>query len=249
MSCLRLLSVFAKTHFHAGLTGAADPHPPAPRASTDRTVAAHASWKWWRPASKTPNWEQLPKNGDRKVGLLGRLFGRGKAGQVPILRRSASDLFDRPSGVNSSMHPWHQLPSCSQRTPAGATVAACSPRTYAATMEPLNERSTVSKSGNVHACAGWAVDEKAKRRGFMEDIRVGCELAVTSVFEAVRVIVRRVLALPSQSAWSPTPRSPRGPSTRRRTRSEDPGVFTEVSALAAMPCNSLAVYHIILGEE
>ncbi len=37
--------------------------------------------------------------------------------------------------------------------------------------------------------------------------------------------------------------------TRRRTRSEDPGVFTEVSALAAMPCNSLAVYHIILGEE
>lgn len=103
--------------------------------------------------------------------------------------------------------------------------------------------STAFRCGHVHARAGWAVDEKAKRRGFMEDIRVGCELAVTSVFEAVRVVVRRVLALPNRSAWSPIPRSPRGPSARRRTRSEDPGVFTEVSALAAMPYESVAMDH------
>lgn len=93
------------------------------------------------------------------------------------------------------------------------------------------------------------MDEKAKRRGFMEDIRVGCELAVTSVFEAVRVIVRRVLALPSQSAWSPTPRSPRGPSTRRRTRSEDPGVFTEVTALATRPHGPVAMHHIACRQQ
>ena len=59
---------------------------------------------------------------------------------------------------------------------------------------------------------------------------MGCELGVTSVFEAVRLVVRRVLALPSRSSWTPTPRTP---TARRRTRSEDPGIFTEVSR----PCN------------
>ena len=75
-------------------------------------------------------------------------------------------------------------------------------------------------------CAGWAVDEKTKRRGFLEDIRMGCELGVTSVFEAVRLVVRRVLALPARSSWTPTPRTP---TARRRIRSEDPGIFSEVS--------------------
>ncbi|EIE26467.1 hypothetical protein COCSUDRAFT_39557 [Coccomyxa subellipsoidea C-169] len=146
--------------------------PPAQHASTDRTVAAHASWKWWRPASKTPKWEDQPDSRAATTGFFGRWFGGGKSRQkAPILRRSASDLFDRPSG--------------------------------------------------------WAVDEKTKRRGFLEDIRMGCELGVTSVFEAVRLVVRRVLALPSRSSWTPTPRTP---TARRRTRSEDPGIFTEAAS-------------------
>lgn len=69
------------------------------------------------------------------------------------------------------------------------------------------------------------MDEKTKQRGFLEDIRMGCELGVTSVFDAVRCVVRRVLALPSRNSWTPTPR---GPSTGRRTRSEGAGLYTEV---------------------
>ena len=86
-------------HLSSAPTGASAAAP-APRSSTDRTVAAHASWKWWRPASKTPPWEKAPESGDPGTGIFGRLFGGGKSRQkAPVLRRSASDLFDRPSGV------------------------------------------------------------------------------------------------------------------------------------------------------
>ena len=70
----------------------------------------------------------------------------------------------------------------------------------------------------VISCTGWAADESTKRRGFLEDIRLGCELGVSAVFDAVRYIVRRILALPANSKAAP--RQPDA-INRRRTRSED----------------------------
>ncbi|KAL0031744.1 hypothetical protein WJX79_004834 [Trebouxia sp. C0005] len=50
--------------------------------------------------------------------------------------------------------------------------------------------------------AGWAVQEKAKR-GFLEDLRIGAELATTAVFDAVRGLVRKVLFMPEKQIFSP----------------------------------------------
>ncbi|KAL3139966.1 hypothetical protein ABBQ38_004253 [Trebouxia sp. C0009 RCD-2024] len=50
--------------------------------------------------------------------------------------------------------------------------------------------------------AGWAVQEETKR-GFLEDWRIGLELAITSVFEAVRWTVRKVLFMPAKNAMAP----------------------------------------------
>ena len=46
-------------------------------------------------------------------------------------------------------------------------------------------------------------------------MRLGCELAVTAVFDGVRCVVRRALALPASTGDAPRPLV-----ARRRTRSE-----------------------------
>lgn len=51
------------------------------------------------------------------------------------------------------------------------------------------------------APAGYGVAEgPVRRRGLLEDTRLGLELAVTAVFEAVRTTVRSVLFLPKEEA-------------------------------------------------
>jgi hypothetical protein len=45
------------------------------------------------------------------------------------------------------------------------------------------------------------VGEGNRRRGLLEDSRLGLELAVTAAFEAVRVAVRALLLLPKQQKW------------------------------------------------
>lgn len=50
--------------------------------------------------------------------------------------------------------------------------------------------------------AGWAVQERAKR-GFLEDLRIGAELATTVVFDAVRGLIRKVLFMPEKQIFSP----------------------------------------------
>lgn len=64
---------------------------------------------------------------------------------------------------------------------------------------------------------GWAVQERTKR-GFMEDWRIGAELAITSVFEAVRWTVRKGLFMPSKHALPPFELS--GKQTERVDRHE-----------------------------
>lgn len=54
------------------------------------------------------------------------------------------------------------------------------------------------------------MQEKAKR-GFVEDLRIGAELATTAVFDAVRVLVRKVLFMPDKQAFSPLGFGGRGP--------------------------------------
>lgn len=46
------------------------------------------------------------------------------------------------------------------------------------------------------------MQEKTKR-GFLEDWRIGVELAITSVFDAVRWVVRKVLFMPEKQALPP----------------------------------------------
>ncbi len=59
-------------------------------------------------------------------------------------------------------------------------------------------------------CVGWAVQEKAKR-GFLEDLRIGAELATTAVFDAVRWLVRKALFMPEKQTFSPLGFDGRGP--------------------------------------
>ena len=47
-------------------------------------------------------------------------------------------------------------------------------------------------------CLGWAVDESAKRRGLLEDIRMNCELAVSAVFDWLRKSLRWVTRMPQK---------------------------------------------------
>ncbi len=49
-------------------------------------------------------------------------------------------------------------------------------------------------------CAGYGIAEALQRRGLLEDTRLGLELAVTAVFEAMRTAVRTALFLPKQQA-------------------------------------------------
>lgn len=46
--------------------------------------------------------------------------------------------------------------------------------------------------------SGWAVSEGGRRRGFAEELRLNCELAVTAVFDTVRWLVRRTLRVPQE---------------------------------------------------
>jgi hypothetical protein len=48
--------------------------------------------------------------------------------------------------------------------------------------------------------AGYGISEAVKRRGLLEDTRLGLELAVTAVFEAMRTAIRAALFLPRQPA-------------------------------------------------
>ena len=43
---------------------------------------------------------------------------------------------------------------------------------------------------------GWAAQEIIQKRGFLDDFRLGCELAVSATFEAVRTIVRKIFIIP-----------------------------------------------------
>ena len=46
-------------------------------------------------------------------------------------------------------------------------------------------------------CApGYGITEVVQRRGLLEDTRLGLELAVTAVFEALRTAIRAALFLP-----------------------------------------------------
>lgn len=53
-----------------------------------------------------------------------------------------------------------------------------------------------------YCIVGWAVQEKAKR-GFLEDFRIGLELATTAVFDAVRWLIRKALFMPEKQAFTP----------------------------------------------
>ena len=46
------------------------------------------------------------------------------------------------------------------------------------------------------------MQEKAKR-GFLEDWRIGAELATTAVFDALRWLIRKALFMPEREAFSP----------------------------------------------
>ena len=52
--------------------------------------------------------------------------------------------------------------------------------------------SDASRSDSLPCHVGWAVQEKPKR-GFLEEIRIGAELAVTAVFDAIRWVVTKTL--------------------------------------------------------
>ena len=61
-----------------------------------------------------------------------------------------------------------------------------------------------SRTAEPDSCCspGWAVQERAKR-GFLEDLRIGAELATTVVFDAVRGLIRKVLFMPEKQIFSP----------------------------------------------
>ncbi|KAL0056175.1 hypothetical protein WJX82_008465 [Trebouxia sp. C0006] len=69
--------------------------------------------------------------------------------------------------------------------------------------------------------AGWAVQEKAKR-GFLEDLRIGAELATTAVFDAVRGLVRKVLFMPEKRIFSPLGFDGRGTGWVDDSEGDDP---------------------------
>jgi hypothetical protein len=45
-------------------------------------------------------------------------------------------------------------------------------------------------------CAGWAISEVAKKRGLVEDLRLGLEVVVGVVFDGLRWMVRRAVFMP-----------------------------------------------------
>ncbi|KAK9810060.1 hypothetical protein WJX72_004140 [[Myrmecia] bisecta] len=54
--------------------------------------------------------------------------------------------------------------------------------------------------------SGWAVSEGAQQRGVMEDVRLGCELAVTAGFDSIRWLIRKLLLMPQgQQPHRPRP--------------------------------------------
>ena len=63
--------------------------------------------------------------------------------------------------------------------------------------------------------AGAAVLEAGAKQGFMEDIRIWAELAVTRFFDGVRFVVRRIVGVPTGDASGAPVQS------RRRSQSEN----------------------------
>ena len=51
--------------------------------------------------------------------------------------------------------------------------------------------------------SGYGIAESLNRRGLLEDTRLGMELAVTAVFEAVRTAIRALLLLPRLPQQAP----------------------------------------------
>jgi hypothetical protein len=50
---------------------------------------------------------------------------------------------------------------------------------------------------DMRACgAGWVVSQGARRRGFLEDLRLWCELSITQAFDVLRWLVRKLLLMP-----------------------------------------------------
>ncbi len=79
------------------------------------------------------------------------------------MRRSGSDLFDRPGGASPSV-----LSGSMSNSPKSPCV-----------------------SPFCHA-VGWTT-QTIRRRGFVEDTRLWLELVVSAVFDGVRTILRKIL--------------------------------------------------------
>ncbi len=96
----------------------------------------------------------------------------------------------------------------------------------------------VTQLNDVSGRAGAAVLEAGAKHGFMEDIRIWAELAVTRFFDGVRFVVRRLVGVPTVDA-GPAPAH-----ARRRSQSENNvgSSHEDVSRLAVCSLSSVWVH-------
>lgn len=80
------------------------------------------------------------------------------------------------------------MQACLPKAIATATSAATAPDPVTCNCDcPCNGRRKQILHPNNALTAGWAVSEGGHRRGFVEEFRLSCELAVTSVFDTVQL--------------------------------------------------------------
>ena len=84
---------------------------------------------------------------------------------------------------------------------------------------------------------GAAVLEAGAKHGFMEDIRIWAELAVTRFFDGVRFVVRRVVGVPTGDA-SAAPAQP-----RRRSHSES-SVGAPAEDVRPLTCSAVSRWRV-----
>ena len=157
---------------------------------------ASGAWSWlpWSKRHKpSPAADGLQDSSQKKR----KLNKRDKAASKPFkgspavkkVKHNGSELFDRPAGMrqDSQDNLYHGRNLASRLHTARGKIAPLTHLmlTCIGIMPP-----------------GWAVQEKAKR-GFLEDFRIGLELATTAVFDAVRWLVRKGLFMPEKQTFTP----------------------------------------------
>ncbi|KAK9840957.1 hypothetical protein WJX81_002471 [Elliptochloris bilobata] len=80
--------------------------------------------------------------------------------------------------------------------------------------------------------SGWPATDGFKKRGFLEDFRLGCELAITWAFDCLRWVTRKLCGMPAppSSPLQPPPRH-----ARRETPHEFPDAAPTWEDMAARP--------------